>query len=118
MLLSNIDMVLAKTDLAIGKEYAQLVKDKALRERIFAQIEKEWHLSKKYLLRILGAHHFLKDDPVLKESLHLRLPYINALNHLQVELLRRYRLNNNDTRLSRAIHLSINGIASGLRNTG
>lgn len=118
MLLSNIDMVLSKTDLAIGRQYAHLVKDEKLRRTIFNRIEKEWHLTKKHLLKILGAHAFLKNDPVLKESLLLRLPYINALNHLQVELLKRYRINNSDNKLARAIHLSINGIAAGLRNTG
>ncbi|KXB32647.1 phosphoenolpyruvate carboxylase [Dechloromonas denitrificans] len=117
-LLSNMDMVLSKTDLAIASRYAELVSDVELRERIFSQITAEWALTKKHLLAILEQDDFLGDNPMLKRSLQLRSPYMDPLNHLQVELLKRHRAGDTDERLARGIHLSINGIASGLRNSG
>ncbi|PKO94203.1 MAG: phosphoenolpyruvate carboxylase [Betaproteobacteria bacterium HGW-Betaproteobacteria-10] len=117
-LLSNMDMVLAKTDLAIASRYAELVSDSALRERIFSQIKAEWTLTRQHLLAILEQDDFLADNPLLKRSLQLRSPYMDPLNHLQVELLKRYRAGETDERVARGIHLSINGIASGLRNSG
>ena len=117
-LLSNMDMVLAKTDLAIASRYAELVTDAELRERIFNQIKAEWALTKKHLLTILEQVDFLADNPMLKRSLQLRSPYMDPLNHLQVELLKRHRAGETDERLARGIHLSINGVASGLRNSG
>ncbi|MER2538154.1 MAG: phosphoenolpyruvate carboxylase [Azonexus sp.] len=117
-LLSNMDMVLAKTDLAIASRYAELVTDAELRERIFSQIKAEWALTKKHLLAILEQDYFLADNPMLKRSLQLRSPYMDPLNHLQVELLKRHRAGETDERVARGIHLSINGVASGLRNSG
>ncbi len=117
-LLSNMDMVLAKTDLAIASRYAELVADAELRERIFSRIKAEWLLTRKHLLAILEHDDFLADNPMLKRSLQLRSPYMDPLNHLQVELLKRHRAGESDERMARAIHLSINGIASGLRNSG
>ncbi|MFZ2974699.1 MAG: phosphoenolpyruvate carboxylase [Ferribacterium limneticum] len=117
-LLSNMDMVLAKTDLAIASRYAELVTDAGLRERIFNQIKAEWALTKKHLLAILEQDDFLADNPMLKRSLQLRSPYMDPLNHLQVELLKRHRAGETDERVARGIHLSINGVASGLRNSG
>ena len=117
-LLSNMDMVLAKTDLAIASRYAELVADAELRERIFDRIRHEWALTRKHLLAILEQDDFLADNPMLRQSLKLRAPYMDPLNHLQVELLRRHRAGDTDERLARGIHLSINGIASGLRNSG
>jgi phosphoenolpyruvate carboxylase len=117
-LLSNMDMVLAKTDLAIASRYAELVADAGLRERIFNQIKAEWALTKKHLLAILEQDDFLADNPMLKRSLQLRSPYMDPLNHLQVELLKRHRAGETDERVARGIHLSINGVASGLRNSG
>ena len=117
-LLSNMDMVLAKTDLAIASRYAELVSDAGLRQRIFSQIEGEWALTRQHLLAILEQDDFLADNPMLKRSLQLRSPYMDPLNHLQVELLKRHRAGDTDERLARGIHLSINGIASGLRNSG
>ena len=117
-LLSNMDMVLAKTDLAIASRYAELVTDAELRERIFSQIKAEWALTRKHLLAILEQDDFLADNPMLKRSLQLRSPYMDPLNHLQVELLKRHRAGDTDERLARGIHLSINGVASGLRNSG
>jgi phosphoenolpyruvate carboxylase len=117
-LLSNMDMVLAKTDLAIASRYAELVGDAELRERIFSQIGTEWALTRKHLLAILEQDDFLADNPMLKRSLQLRSPYMDPLNHLQVELLKRHRAGDTDERIARGIHLTINGIASGLRNSG
>ncbi|PKO39207.1 MAG: phosphoenolpyruvate carboxylase [Betaproteobacteria bacterium HGW-Betaproteobacteria-4] len=116
--LSNMDMVLAKTDLAIASRYAELVVDAELRGRIFSQIKAEWALTRKHLLAILEQDDFLADNPMLKRSLQLRSPYMDPLNHLQVELLKRHRAGETDERVARGIHLSINGIASGLRNSG
>lgn len=117
-LLSNMDMVLAKTDLAIASRYAELVVDADLRESIFARIVGEWELTRKHLLAILQQDDFLGDNPMLKRSLQLRAPYMDPLNHLQVELLKRHRAGDTDERVARGIHLTINGIASGLRNSG
>ena len=117
-LLSNMDMVLAKTDLAIASRYAELVADAELRASIFQRIKTEWELSRRYLLAILEQDDFLADNPLLKRSLQLRSPYMDPLNHLQVELLKRHRAGETDERVARGIHLSINGIASGLRNSG
>ncbi|HEX6735140.1 MAG TPA: phosphoenolpyruvate carboxylase, partial [Azonexus sp.] len=117
-LLSNMDMVLAKSDLAIASRYAELVSDAELRERIFSQIKAEWALTRQHLLSILEQDDFLADNPMLKRSLQLRSPYMDPLNHLQVELLKRHRAGETDERVARGIHLAINGIASGLRNSG
>jgi phosphoenolpyruvate carboxylase len=117
-LLSNMDMVLAKTDLAIASRYAELVADADLRQRIFAQIKAEWALTRQHLLAILEQDDFLADNPMLKRSLQLRSPYMDPLNHLQVELLKRHRAGDTDEQVARGIHLSINGVASGLRNSG
>jgi phosphoenolpyruvate carboxylase len=117
-LLSNMDMVLAKTDLAIASRYAELVADEALRTSIFNRIKAEWELTRKHLLAILEQDDFLAENPMLKRSLQLRSPYMDPLNHLQVELLKRHRAGETDERVARGIHLSINGIASGLRNSG
>ena len=117
-LLSNMEMVLAKTDLAIASRYAELVSDSALRQQIFSRICAEWALTRQHLLAILDQSDFLADNPMLKQSLMLRSPYMDPLNHLQVELLKRHRAGETDERVARGIHLSINGIASGLRNSG
>jgi phosphoenolpyruvate carboxylase len=117
-LLSNMDMVLAKTDLAIASRYAELVTDAGLRDSIFRRIKTEWELSRKHLFTILEQDDFLADNPLLKRSLQLRSPYMDPLNHLQVELLKRHRAGETDERVARGIHLAINGIASGLRNSG
>lgn len=117
-LLSNMDMVLAKTDLTIASRYAELVSDAQLREQIFNRIKAEWHLTRNHLLTILEQKELLADNLILKESLELRAPYMNPLNHLQVELLKRYRANDTSDHIVPGIHISINGIASGLRNSG
>ena len=117
-MLSNMDMVMAKSDLALARKYAALAKDKALSKRIFAEIEAEWLRSSQALSQITGEKQRLAHNSALKRSIHHRFPYIDPLHHLQVELIRRYREGDTEERVQRGIHLSINGIASGLRNTG
>jgi len=117
-LLSNMDMVLAKSDPAIASRYAELVPDAELRGAVFGRIRDEWQASVDALLAITGQTALLDGSPALSRSVRNRLPYIDPLNHLQVELLRRWRGGETDDRLKRAILLSINGIAAGLRNSG
>ncbi|HEX9432649.1 MAG TPA: phosphoenolpyruvate carboxylase [Burkholderiales bacterium] len=116
--LSNLDMVLAKTDLAIASRYAELVPDAKLRAEVFGRIEAEWHRARRWLSAITGRAELLADNPTLARSIRNRFPYLDPLNHLQVELLRRHRADGGDERLLRAIHLTINGVAAGLRNSG
>jgi len=116
--LSNLDMVLAKTDLAIASRYAELVPDAELRERVFGMIATEWQRTRDALAAITGRDELLADNPTLARSIRNRFPYLDPLNHLQVELLRRYRAGEADERTRRAIHLTINGVAAGLRNSG
>ncbi|MFO1319094.1 MAG: phosphoenolpyruvate carboxylase [Burkholderiales bacterium] len=117
-LLSNMDMVLGKSDLGIGSRYAELVADDGLRSRIFDRIRGEWQRTVDALLAITGQTELLEGNPALARSFRNRSPYIDPLNHLQVELLRRWRAGENDERLKRAILLTINGVAAGLRNSG
>jgi phosphoenolpyruvate carboxylase len=117
-LLSNMDMVLAKSDLALASRYAELVTDARLRKRIFATIEAEWHRTVEALQLVTGEKQRLATNPALQRSIRHRFPYIDPLHHLQVELVRRYREGKLDDRARRGIHISINGIAAGLRNTG
>ena len=116
--IANLEMVLAKTDLGIASRYAELVPDKDLREAIFGRIRGEWELTQKAVLAVTGEGAFLGANAPLERSLKNRLPYIDPLNHLQVELIKRYRSGRTGERVRRGIHLSINGIAAGLRNSG
>jgi len=121
-LLSNLDMVLAKTDLAISARYAELVEDRKLGRRIFAAIETEWRRTSDALSAITGEKQRLASNPSLARSIEHRFPYLDPLNHLQVELMRRYRAQREgepgNENVQIGIHISINGIAAGLRNTG
>ncbi|MBC7608725.1 MAG: phosphoenolpyruvate carboxylase [Polaromonas sp.] len=117
-LLSNMDMVLAKSDLALASRYAELVSDAKLRKKIFSAIEAEWHRTLAALAMITGEKHLLAGNASLQRSIRHRFPYIDPLHHLQVELVRRYREGQADQRVQTGIHISINGIAAGLRNTG
>ncbi|NYH18758.1 phosphoenolpyruvate carboxylase [Paraburkholderia bryophila] len=117
-LLSNMDMVLAKTDLAVASRYAALVSDKKLRKHVFERIVAEWERTSKVLSEITGKSERLAENPLLARSIKNRFPYLDPLNHLQVELLKRHRAGDTNARVRRGIHLSINGIAAGLRNTG
>jgi phosphoenolpyruvate carboxylase len=116
--LSNMDMVLAKTDLAIASRYAELVPSEKLRTDIFRRLSEEWQRARKWLAAITGNAELLADNPTLARSIRNRFPYLDPLNHVQVELLRRYRSGEHDERLLRMIHLTINGLAAGLRNSG
>ncbi len=117
-LLSNMDMVLAKSDLALASRYSELVSDAKLRKRILTAIEAEWHKTAEAMSLLTGEKHRLANNPALARSIRHRFPYIDPLHHLQVELIRRYRDGKADERVQRGIHISINGIAAGLRNTG
>ena len=117
-LISNMDMVLSKTDMGIASSYAELVEDVALREQIFGAIESEWETTVAMLFAVTGNTTLLQDNPAFARSLLTRTPYIDPLNHLQVALLQRHRAGDNDVLVKRAIHLTINGIATGLRNSG
>ncbi len=121
-LLSNIDMVLTKSDLGLAACYAGLVSDTRLRKRIFSLIEIEWHRTSKALKQVTGDKQRLINNAALERSIRHRFPYIDPLHHLQIELIRRYRNGkrpqDRDENAQNGIHISINGIASGLRNTG
>jgi phosphoenolpyruvate carboxylase len=117
-LLSNMDMVLSKSDIAIASRYAELVEDGALREAIFPRLRKEWQTSIAMLLDVMNQPALLDGNPLLARSIRHRFPYLDPLNHLQVELLKRHRSGDADDRVVRGIHLTINGIAAGLRNSG
>ena len=117
-LLSNMDMVLAKSDLALASRYADLVGDAKLRKKIFSAIDGEWHRTAQALTLITGERQRLAGNAALQRSIRHRFPYIDPLHHLQVELVRRYRAGQTDQRVQTGIHISINGIAAGLRNTG
>ena len=117
-LLSNMDMVLAKSNIAIASRYASLVPDRELAERIFPRLREEWSRSIEKLLQISGQATLLERNPLLARSIRHRFPYLDPLNHLQVELLRRHRAGDADARVTQGIHMTINGVAAGLRNSG
>ncbi|MBA9844355.1 MAG: phosphoenolpyruvate carboxylase [Ralstonia sp.] len=120
-LLSNMDMVLSKADLNVASRYAQLCDDRKLRNAVFSRISAEFTLTEQMLAAITGQSERLADNPLLARSIKNRFPYLDPLNHLQVELLKRFRsgkAGSDDARVRRGIHLSINGIAAGLRNSG
>ena len=117
-LLSNMDMVLAKSSIAIASRYAELVPDVKLRESIFGRIRREWHSSIETLLDIMGHERLLQGNPLLERSIRNRFPYLDPLNHVQVELLKEHRAQNPDEQVLRGIQLTINGISAGLRNSG
>jgi phosphoenolpyruvate carboxylase len=116
-LMSNLDMVMAKSDIAIASRYAELVEPE-LRAQIFPKLRAEWALSRDMVNAILGQESLLAQNPLLARSIRNRFPYIDPLNHLQIELLKRHRAGDNDERVVQGIHLTINGIAAGLRNSG
>ena len=124
-LLLNMDMVLAKADMGIAERYAGLVEDESLRERIFPRIKAEYERTRAHLLSITGQQALLERNPVMRRSVTNRFPYLDPLNHVQVEMLRRYRdqvarggEEDVSDRVRRGVHISINGIASALRNSG
>ena len=119
-----MDMVLSKTDLAVASRYAELVTDRKLRNAIFKRITAEHDQTVACLELITGAKGRLDSNPLLARSIQNRFAYLDPLNHLQVELVKRHRAlgldpsKEVDERVHRGIHLSINGVAAGLRNTG
>ena len=118
-LVDKLDMVLAKVDFGIASRYAGLVPDRKLRKTIFSRIEREHDDTRAAFFAITGAKALLASNPSLARSLRNRIPYIDPLNHLQVDLLRRLRSEKGDKdELRRAVHLTINGVAAGLRNSG
>ena len=116
--LSNMEMVLAKGDMAIASRYAGLVEDRALADHIFGEIRAEWDRTLEALLEITGQSRLLEANPDLAAVIRSRLPYIDPLNHLQIELIRRRRAGDDAQAVRDGINLTINGIAAGLRNTG
>ena len=118
MLLSNMDMLLAKSDIAIASRYAELVSDAQLRDRAFSRLRAEWQSTVDALLTIMDQNVLLQSNPLLARSIRNRFPYLDPLNHMQIELLRRYRGGDTDESVVTGIHLTINGIAAGLRNSG
>ncbi|WP_424630099.1 phosphoenolpyruvate carboxylase [Bradyrhizobium sp. SYSU BS000235] len=117
-LLSNMDMVLSKSSIAIASRYADLVPDEKLRAAIFGRIRTEWHESIDTLLTIMGHDRLLQANPLLERSIRNRFPYLDPLNHVQVELLQAHRAHSTDEQVLRGIQLTINGISAGLRNSG
>jgi phosphoenolpyruvate carboxylase len=116
--LDNMSMVLAKSDMGIAAHYAELVEDADARRALFGRIRDGWQKTQDCLLAITGESRLLEDNPALENSIRLRLPYIEPLNLLQVELLKRYRSGEDDERIREGIQLSINAIATALRNSG
>lgn len=116
--LANMEMVLAKSDMGIAGRYAGLVEDKALRDAVFGRIHDGWQQTHDGLLDVTGQAHLLERHPALDASIRLRLPYIEPLNLLQIELMKRHRAGEDDERVRQGILLSINAIATALRNSG
>jgi phosphoenolpyruvate carboxylase len=117
-MLSNLDMLLAKADLSVAAGYKELAGDAAGADRIFGRIRAEFEATRGALFEITGAGAFLEANPALARSIRNRFPYLDPLNHLQIELLKRHRAGAADDRVRRGIHISINGLAAGLRNSG
>ncbi|MGT2836773.1 phosphoenolpyruvate carboxylase [Streptococcus macacae] len=116
-LLSNVDMVLSKSNMNIAFEYAKLCQDQETRD-VFNTILDEWQLTKNVILAIEKHDHLLEDNVYLKKSLDYRLPYFNVLNYIQIELIKRQRQGELVENLETLIHITINGVATGLRNSG
>jgi phosphoenolpyruvate carboxylase len=116
--LDNLEMVLSKSDMSIAARYASLVQDQTQGQQIFGRIRDAWALTHEALLAVTGQSRLLEKHPALDASVRLRLPYIEPLNALQVELLKRHRSGENDPRVREGLQLSINAIATALRNSG
>jgi phosphoenolpyruvate carboxylase len=116
--LDNLEMVLAKSNMAVAERYVELVEDRALGQRIFGRIRDAWSVTHDALLAVTGQTRLLEHNPTLDASIRLRLPYIDPLNLLQVELLKRHRAGEKDPRVREGIQLSINAVATALRNSG
>ena len=117
-LLRNVELGMAKADLGIAREYSTLVKNAALRKRIFSMLEEEFLRTRQMILRITGQRELLARNRVLARSIRLRNPYVDPLSLIQVELLRRKQQCQQSTELEYPLGATINGIAAGLHNTG
>lgn len=117
-MLGNMEMVLAKSDMGIAGKYAALVEDAGLRDRLFGHVQSGWSAAHDALLAIKDEAYLLERNPALFNSIRLRLPYIEPLNYLQIELMKRHRAGESDPRIGEGIQLSINAIATALRNSG
>jgi phosphoenolpyruvate carboxylase len=117
-MLSNLDMLLAKADLAVAARYRELAAGQPAADAIFGRIAAEFEATVGALFSITGAAAFLAANPALARSIRNRFPYLDPLNHLQIELLKRHRAGSADERVRGGIHISINGLAAGLRNSG
>jgi phosphoenolpyruvate carboxylase len=115
---SNLDMVIAKTDLAIAERYVQLVDDRELADTIFGEIVAEWKRVVHAIMVVTGENALLASNQTLARSLRNRLPYLDPLNYFQVELIKRYRSGDDSEEVQDGIHIAINGLAAGLRNSG
>jgi phosphoenolpyruvate carboxylase len=117
-MIANMEMVLAKSSMTLARRYSELAEDQALARQVMERIAAEWTLTCEAVLAITGQARLLADNPRLAESISRRLPYVDALNHLQVDLLRRRRAGDAGEDIHQGIHMSINGVAAGLRNSG
>ncbi|MBU1271336.1 MAG: phosphoenolpyruvate carboxylase [Alphaproteobacteria bacterium] len=117
-LVQNMEMVMAKSDMTVARRYATLVPDPALAARIYGEIRDEWQRTHDAVLAITGHDRLLGGQPELDRLIRLRMPYVEPLNHVQIELIRRRRAGDEDPRVREGILLAINGVAAGLRNSG
>jgi phosphoenolpyruvate carboxylase len=117
-LIQNMEMVMAKADMTIARRYAALVPDQALADRIHGAILEEWTRTEAAVLAITGQDALLGGQPELDRLIRLRMPYVEPLNHVQIELIRRRRAGDDDPRVREGILLALNGVAAGLRNSG
>ncbi|MCC6478654.1 MAG: phosphoenolpyruvate carboxylase, partial [Sphingomonadaceae bacterium] len=117
-ILANMEMVLAKSDMEIAAHYATLVEDRALADCLFGEIRSGWDAAHDGLLDATDQSALLEANPALNNSIRLRLPYIEPLNHLQIELMKRHRAGEDDPRIAEGIQLTINAVATALRNSG
>ncbi|BCN63800.1 phosphoenolpyruvate carboxylase [Prescottella equi] len=116
--LSNMAQVLSKSDMGLAARYSELVPDAELREEVFGKISAEHARTLAMYRAVTGHDNLLWDNPALDRSVHNRFPYLEPLNHLQVELLRRYRAGDDSDNVRRGIQLTMNGLATALRNSG
>ncbi|WP_348983643.1 phosphoenolpyruvate carboxylase [Brevundimonas sp. EYE_349] len=117
-LVQNMEMVMAKSDMTIARRYSTLVSDASLAARIYGEIREEWQRTHDAILAINGHDSLLGGQPELDRLIRIRMPYVEPLNHVQIELIRRRRAGDEDPRVREGILLAINGVAAGLRNSG
>lgn len=117
-LIQNMEMVMAKSDMVIARRYADLVPDPSLASDIYGRIASEWQRTHEAVMRLTGQTVLLERQPDLVRLIRLRLPYIEPLNHVQVDLIRRRRAGDDDPAVREGILVALNGIAAGLRNSG